>query len=124
MALAITASAGLVSCQAEMDDPGLVVPEASIKANTTILEFGGNVLGKKSGIAASNINIVVWMVIQGDDGSFKVFDHLDFINNDIVLAVFVIGLFFNIFPQASFVPLLFKTVIIKFDNYDLIFSDT
>ena len=39
MALAITASAGLVSCQAEMDDPGLVVPEASIKANTTILEL-------------------------------------------------------------------------------------
>lgn len=39
MALAITATAGLVSCQAEMDDPGLVVPEASIKANTTILEL-------------------------------------------------------------------------------------
>lgn len=37
--LLLAAAAALPSCQADMDDPGLQVPEATIEANTTILDL-------------------------------------------------------------------------------------
>ena len=39
IALLLAASALLPSCQADMDDPGLEVPEATIEANISILEL-------------------------------------------------------------------------------------
>lgn len=76
--LALASMAGLVSCQADMDTPALEVPEATIRANMTILELKQEFENKteKVGVKDNGDHYIIKGRVVSSDASGNIYKSL------------------------------------------------